>query len=145
MGGIAVDAFGRSNIDGLFAAGEAACTGLHGANRLASNSLLEAAICGAEAGRFMAALSEKPKKNLKEIPLPPLPNAAPIQAIMTANLGILRDAAGLRRAIAEFAAHPKNPAADLGRRIAQAALARQNSIGAHSRSDDPAITLHHAA
>lgn len=58
MGGILVDRNGRSSVDGLWACGEAACTGLHGANRLASNSLLEAAVCGGRVARDIAATSD---------------------------------------------------------------------------------------
>jgi len=144
MGGIQVDASGQSNIPGLFAAGEVACTGLHGANRLASNSLLEAAICGAQAGRAMAAMAEKPRRELPDIAPPPSPDAAPVRAIMSAHLGVLRSKAGLRRAIAALAALPENGAARLALRIAEAALARPQSIGAHAMQDDAAM-LHQAA
>jgi L-aspartate oxidase len=136
MGGVVVDAAGRSSIEGLYAAGEVARTGLHGANRLASNSLLEAAICGEAAGRAMAALGEKPLRGLRGTALPPAPDAAPVRPNMTAHLGVLRDAAGMGRAAQMFAEMAgQNPAAALALRMALAGLARDQSVGAHARTD----------
>jgi L-aspartate oxidase len=133
MGGVVVNDEGRSSIEGLFAAGEVACTGLHGGNRLASNSLLEAAVCGQAAGRAMASMTTGEPKALTDIALPPAPDAAPLRELMSARLGVLRDRAGLDHAIAEFARlAPGNPAADLCLRIAQAARARTGSVGAHA-------------
>jgi L-aspartate oxidase len=145
MGGVAVDAQGRSNIEGLYAAGEVANTGLHGANRLASNSLLEAAICGAQAGRAMVSSEARKPQPLPALALPPAPNAEPIRDLMSAHLGVLRNEVGLHQAIENFEAMAaQNPAAGLALSIAQAALARKNSIGAHARQDMPGI-LHQAA
>ena len=134
MGGMVVDEAGRSNIPGLYAAGEVARTGLHGANRLASNSLLEAAICGEAAGRAMAAQASR-KVRAGVYALPPMPDAVPVRPVMSAHLGVLRDAAGLEAAMEALAALGKNPAAALALRVAEAALARKDSVGAHARID----------
>lgn len=138
MGGIAVDEYGRTNVDGLYAAGEVACTGLHGANRLASNSLLEAAVCGDLAGRAMVAQAAKRSKVLPLLPPPSVPDAQEVRDVMTAHCGVLRTGQGLEEA-AEILSGlaQKNPAAELSLKIVEAALARKISIGAHTRIDQP--------
>lgn len=144
MGGIAVDADGRSTVPGLWACGEAACTGLHGANRLASNSLLEAAVCGKRVAESLAGSVARP---LSRDPLPgaaaPAPDAAlaSVRRIMSRDLGVLRDAAGLDRAIAALSAQAQHSDhALLGLMIAQAAQARRESRGGHFRTDHPAAS-----
>ncbi|WP_428375928.1 L-aspartate oxidase [Lichenicoccus sp.] len=145
MGGIAVDAEGRSSLPGLWACGEAACTGLHGANRLASNSLLEAAVCGEAVA---ASLQRHPTgASARAVPLPAAgpagaardPMLQPVRQILSRDVGVLRDAAGLQRAVAALAPMAQaSDAALLGLMIAQSALARQESRGGHFRTDHPA-------
>jgi L-aspartate oxidase len=131
MGGIATDLDGRSTVPGLYAVGECACTGLHGANRLASNSLSECFVFGARAAR--AALAE-PTVRLaapgaaQPPPRPPALTAASRQALWE-RAGIERDRDGLWPLRDD--PHP------LVRLIADAALARTESRGAHQRRDFP--------
>jgi L-aspartate oxidase len=145
MGGIAVDVAGRSSIPGLWACGEAAATGLHGANRLASNSLLEAIVCARWTAESVAgAPAGNPGKtganNLRPLPAPADP--VPVRDIMMERAGVLRDRAGLRAAI--DALHPMamsdGPASDpalAALLVAAAALARTESRGSHCRTDFP--------
>jgi L-aspartate oxidase len=143
MGGIATDARGRTSLPGLFAAGECAATGAHGANRLASNSLLEAAVFGARAGAAAAGAVDPATAPLRADPAPDLPDAAlqSLRRSMSRDAGVVRDAAGLTRLLAEIAAlgAAYGPALPLvaARLVAQGALARRESRGAHFRSDFP--------
>jgi len=165
MGGIKTDLDGRTTLRGLYAAGEAACTGVHGANRLASNSLLEGLVFGARAAQSMlddrlpietavaplavpVPLNDAEEARLEEI-------VAKLQASMWAYAGLLREESTLRlgfaaqeacaAALAELAAQGKG-----SRRLAEAqamsrvayailhsALARTESRGAHFRNDYP--------
>ena len=164
MGGIKTDLFGRTTLPGLYAAGEAACTGVHGANRLASNSLLEGLVFGARAAQSMLddGLVLQTADSLQSTPTP-LTSAeevkleeiiANLQASMWAYAGLLREESTLRQGFAAQEAC----AADLARlgqgkrsrRLAEAqamsrvahailasALARTESRGAHFRNDFP--------
>ena len=145
MGGIAADPDGRTSLAGLFAVGECAATGVHGANRLASNSLLEAAAFGRRAGR--AAAGETAPAATPALPVgvsAPLPPAAlaRLRQAMSVHAGIVRDAPGLTALLALIdqleAAHPGALPLVAARLIARAALDRRESRGGHFRSDHPA-------
>ncbi|MBS0362503.1 MAG: L-aspartate oxidase [Proteobacteria bacterium] len=143
MGGIATDADGRTTLPGLYAAGECAATGVHGANRLASNSLLEAAVFGARAGRAAAAEIEPGPARLVRLVTPALPAAdlAELRRAMSREAGVVRDAQGLGRLLdlidALEAAHGRAAPLVAARLVAAAASARRESRGGHFRSDFP--------
>ena len=143
MGGIVTDAEGRASLPGLFAAGECASTGVHGANRLASNSLLEAAVFGARAGRAAAAEPDPATPVLAAVVAPELPDAAlqTLRAAMTRYAGVERDAAGLAALLGVIdglrAEHGEALALVAARLVAEAALNRRESRGAHFRADFP--------
>src|SRR3984885_6975673 len=102
MGGVMSDLEGRSSVDGLYAAGEVACTGVHGANRLASNSLLEAVVFGLRAGRTMSihASDSLPGKATRPPILVPAIAEREIRELTWEHCGIVRDRAGLESALA---------------------------------------------
>ena len=140
MGGIAADAEGRTSLPGLYAAGECASTGVHGANRLASNSLLEAAVFGARAGH--AAASEAPAATACQVVTAPgLPPAglAALRQAMSRDAGVVRDAPGLNRLLdlitALAGAHGLSAPLVAARLVTASALARQESRGGHFRTD----------
>ena len=158
MGGIKTDVDGRTSLPGLFAAGEAACTGVHGANRLASNSLLEGLVFGALAAEAM--VREEVRKEKGEValaePLVELDAAkveawiAEVRKIMWEDAGLLRDADGLKRAQTRLDALVRGIPRGYSRRAVEArslftvafvivasALGREESRGAHYRNDFP--------
>jgi L-aspartate oxidase len=142
MGGIAVDAAGRTSLDGLWACGEAAATGLHGANRLASNSLLEAAACARWVAESVSGTVARRGTKLPPIAVPQAGATGLVREIMSRHVGVLRDRAGLRAAIealrpVAFSTGAAADAAAVGLMIAIAALLREESRGGHFRTDFP--------
>jgi L-aspartate oxidase len=166
MGGVETDLHGRTSVPGLFAAGEVACTRVHGANRLASNSLLEGLVFGARAGRAMrqplaSAMLPAPVfrplalDGQRSLPADPLGEAS-IRDLMWRSAGLFRDGDGLRQAVQllDEAHRDLQPALAAGtvsavedwrranlltvaRLIARGALRRLESRGAHFRADYP--------
>lgn len=162
MGGIETDLHGRTSLAGLFAAGEVACTGLHGANRLASNSLLEGLVFGARAAEAMQASPHRPAlfaetvDGLRLAPRQgPIPSAADVQELLWRAAGLVRERAVLERAVERLGGwHAATVAAQLtapadrelgrvaslvtvGHLIARAAMRREESRGGHFRADFP--------
>ena len=143
MGGIAAGPDGRTTLEGLFAVGECAATGVHGANRLASNSLLEAAAFGRRTGRAAAQARTVLGATLAAIPTVDLTPAelSTLRRTMSDEAGVVRDAAGLTRALTVLNALEVDAPGALplvaARLIVEAALARRESRGGHWRSDFP--------
>jgi L-aspartate oxidase len=160
MGGVRTDVDGRTSLPGLYAAGEVACTGVHGANRLASNSLLEGLVFGARAAEAMRRESGDPVKAevraslpTSDVSLPPVEEAIRrLQQQMWEHAGLLRDAELLRSIDLAEATRYANAIpssqwtrreyearslARVARAIVVCALAREESRGAHYRNDFP--------
>jgi L-aspartate oxidase len=152
MGGIRTDLDGRASLPGLYSAGEAACTGVHGANRLASNSLLEGVVFGARAGRAMRESASRRSQPAVQLPEPLFPCTTEVQIRRLAweKCGIIRSGEQLEAACKALEAgrQEPNPQAGLAEfclrnihtvalLIARCALARQESRGAHFRTDYP--------
>jgi L-aspartate oxidase len=166
MGGVETDVWGRTTVRGLFAAGEVACTGVHGANRLASNSLLEGLVFGARAARAM--LLPDQSGGMEDVRIvqssaepsvvqpPAVRSADAVRALMWKAVGLSRDATIMASAVRTLygwhrtlerrtVASPANDVlwrassiATVGWLIAKAALRRAESRGAHFRTDFPA-------
>ena len=160
MGGVRTDVWGETTVPGLYACGECACVGVHGANRLASNSLLETVVFAKRVVERAVAAGETPEA------APLTPNAvalgepraeeagadglSAVQHLMWEQVGIVREGESLRRACATLSAwqatlpdavdRPTHELANLllcGRLVAEAALQREESRGAHYRRDFP--------
>ena len=147
MGGIASDARGRASLDGLWVAGECAATGLHGANRLASNSLLEGLVFGARVAEDIKATTAPGlARGVPPVPLATRLPAPPhvLRNAMTAHVGMERDAAGLGEALATIGRLERTAAEPAllnmlaaAKLVTAGALTRQESRGGHWRSDFP--------
>lgn len=154
MGGVRTDIWGRTTVEGLYACGEVACTGVHGANRLASNSLMETVVFGKrvvehlESGNGGAAAPSRAARPVAS-PAGAAPSHQAVQRMMWDCAGIERDAGGLRRGIAELEgwrpttsipareSHECRQMAVLASLMLRAALERTESRGGHFRRDFP--------
>jgi L-aspartate oxidase len=151
MGGIAVDARGRTSLPGLWAGGEVSSTGAHGANRLASNSLLEAVVYAARIAEDIDRSAVAAPACAPAEPITPRNGAMPalsetkLRAMMTSHVGVIRDGERLAQAVRAFAAIERDTGNIALRNMATTALlvaasawTRRESRGAHFRSDHPA-------
>ena len=150
MGGIAVDHHGRTSLKGLWAGGEVSSTGAHGANRLASNSLLEAVVYAARIaedinGSTIAAPARSPTESIipRNCAMPPITERN-LRAMMTSHIGVIRDDDRLAEAVCSFAAIERDTGNIALRNMATTALlvatsawTRRESRGAHYRIDHP--------
>jgi L-aspartate oxidase len=142
MGGVATDLVGRSTVKGLWVVGEAASTGLHGANRLASNSLLEAAVMGSRVARDVAGTSADFPTVRGCTDLPPHADLSAIRPAVSRHLGVLRHAGAIHGAIGALLLHVEQGGASADPAMVALAIAvfaalRQESRGAHARTDFP--------
>ncbi|MGA7051981.1 MAG: L-aspartate oxidase [Mycobacterium sp.] len=150
-GGIVTDVYGQTELPGLYAAGEVARTGMHGANRLASNSLLEGLVVGGRAGKAAAAHAVEAGRSRPTVPEPIIhtaPKRRELQRAMSRDASVVRTAPGLRRLAEALAAARARDVADrrdfedmalalTARAVTAAALARNESRGCHHRTEYP--------
>ncbi len=145
MGGIAVDVDGRSTMSGLWACGEVSRTGLHGANRLASNSLMEAIVCARWVAESIKGVNAGRVRPHTAYALPAASDPSVVRPILSRGLGVLRDQDTIWRAIrslypiANRGAAASDPAM-VGLMIAVSAYRREESRGGHYRNDFPATS-----
>ena len=150
MGGISVDTHGRTSLKGLWAGGEVSSTGAHGANRLASNSLLEAVVYAARIAEDIGGSTIAAPARLPAPPITqrnsamPMLSEAGLRAMMTSHVGVIRDGERLAEAVRSFAAIERDAGNIALRNMATTALlvaaavwARRESRGAHYRIDYP--------
>jgi L-aspartate oxidase len=162
MGGVRTDLHGRTTLPGLYGAGEVTCTGVHGANRLASNSLLEGLVFGARAGRAMLEdCGQLTADNYGKLENPDSPTRIlrseeistavkkRVKRLMWERVGILRDKESLQRALGELEQISKANLSmssknfvTVAKLIAKAALWREESRGGHFRTDFPERNEH---
>jgi L-aspartate oxidase len=161
MGGVRTDLDGRTSVPGLYAAGEVACTGVHGANRLASNSLLEGLVYGTRAAKAMSATDGTPQAATASVPQVGTHSSngntgeietfiRQVRSLMWQHVGVVRQGKELRSVVEELnnlqqhapkgvsrSAHEAANIVQTGLLIARSALAREESRGAHYRVDFP--------
>ncbi len=152
MGGVLTDLNGQTSVERLFAAGEAACTGVHGANRLASNSLLEGVVFGERVGKVMASLSARPGPAELDLPENRFPEISQVELRRMAweHCGIVRDGTGLQTVVDTLGNVGHSRRANVSRLdfdtrsidevlriLALCAKAREESRGGHFRTDFP--------